>query len=687
MNAPTDLNIKIDSIIELYSSGHSSEAQDAVQTLIGQHPKEALLYNISGVFYKAASQLELAVKSFESAVVIQPDFADAHYNLGLTLQELNQLKAAINSYQVTLDLQKSYFKAHNNLGIIYKELGQMEDAVKSYEEAINLQPGYAEAHNNLGTTLHELGQLDEATKCYEKALAIQPDYVEVLNNLGNTLNLLGQTDEALNSYQQALSINPNYTDVHNNIGIIYHETGQLDEAIKCYEKVIAINPENAEAHNNLGVTLNKLTQFHKAVNFYELALAINPSYDEAYFNLGVTFYQLGKSDEALNSYKQALLINPDYADAYNNIGNILQQLGQFDDAFNSYIHALAIDHDNADFHRNLALMKNYKKGDTQLIKMQSLLSANNLSRSDRINLCFALAKAYTDLDEKDELFKVLNEGNQLRKEELNYSVDKDLKNHSLHRKLFISSIKETSSYEPLSIKPIFIVGMPRSGTTLVEQIISSHHEVHGAGELTALGNLITPITNDYLLNHNVLSEKNFMSVRLGYLKILSNLNTSERIITDKMPQNFEHIGFILSAFPEAKIIHLKRDAMAICWSNYQRYFPDKKIGFPYNMQDLALFYKSYTELMAFWHESFPDQIYDISYENLTTSQEEETRKLLKYCELDWDESCLNFYTNKRAVKTASSLQVKEKMYQGSSEVWKKYEVQLKPLINSLGYSL
>ena len=684
MNAPTDLNIKINSIIELYSSGHSSEAQDAVQTLIGQYPNEALLYNISGVFYKATGQLEMAVKCFEKAATLKPDFADAHYNLGLTLQELNQLETAIKSYQVTLDLQNSYFKAHNNLGIIYQELGQMGDAVKSYKQAIALQPGFAEAHNNLGTTLQELGQLDEALDCYEKALVIQPDFIEVYNNLGNTLNLLGQTDEALNSYEKALGINPDYVDAHNNIGIIYHEVGQLDEAIKCYKKVIALNPENAEAHNNLGVTLNKLNQFHEAINLYEQALGINPNYDEAYFNLGVTLQAIGQSDEALNSYEKALAINPDYADAYNNIGTIHQELGQLDEAFNSYVFALAIDPENAEFHRNLALMKSYKEGDTQVIKMQSLLSANNLSQSERIHLCFALAKAYDDLGEKDELFKVLNEGNQLRKEELNYSIEVDLKKHSLFRKLFVS-IPESPSYEPLTISPIFIVGMPRSGTSLVEQIISSHHKVYGAGELNALDNLITPIMNDYLSQNKHFSERKFLSIRQGYSNNLSNLNVSESIVTDKMPTNFKNIGFILKAFPEAKIIHLKRDAMAVCWSIYQRYFPGESLGFPYDMRDLAQFYNSYTEMMIFWHELFPNQIYDINYEDLTMNQEEETRKLLKYCELDWDENCLNFYSNKRAVKTASSLQVKEKMYQGSSQIWKKYEAQLNPLIKTLGY--
>ena len=685
MNAPTDLNNKINSIIELYSSGHINQALDAVHTLINHHPNEPLLRNIEGVCYKSTGQLEMAVKCFERAVKIKSDYADAHFNLGLTLQELNQLDAAAKCYQVTLTLESSYVKAHNNLGIIYKELGKMADAVKSYEQAIALQPAFAEAHNNLGTTFQELGQLDEAVKCYEEALVIQPDYIEVLNNHGNALKLLGQTDEALNSYKQALSINPDYADAHNNIGIVYHEMGQFDEAIKCYKKLIAIKPEHAEVHNNLGVTLNKLTQFHEAINSYKQALVINPNYDEAHFNLSVTLYELGQSDEALNSYKQALSINPDYADAHNNIGNILQDLGQLDEAFSSYVHALAIDHDNAVFHRNLALLKNYKEGDTQFAHMQSLLSSNNLSQSERIHLCFALAKSYADLGKKDKLFKVLNEGNQLRKEELNYLIERDLNNHSVHKKLFINTVSNSSSYESLTVRPIFIVGMPRSGTSLVEQIISSHHKVYGAGELNVLDKLIAPIFNDYLVHNNTLSEKNFLSIRQGYLNNLSSLNVSESIITDKMPTNFANIGFILKAFPEAKIIHLKRDAMAVCWSIYQRYFPSESLGFPYDMKDLGQFYNSYTELMTFWHELSPNQIYDISYEDLTMNQEEETRKLLEYCELDWDENCLNFHKNIRAVKTASSSQVRDKMYQGSSNVWKKYEAQLKPLINTLNY--
>jgi hypothetical protein len=226
--------------------------------------------------------------------------------------------------------------------------------------------------------------------------------------------------------------------------------------------------------------------------------------------------------------------------------------------------------------------------------------------------------------------------------------------------------------------------MLRSGTSLVEQIIASHHAVYGAGELNTLADLIEPILRDHLAKDEYkLSEKTFLSIRQQYLEALSGFNVAENVITDKMPLNCQYIGFILSAFPEAKIVHMKRDARATCWSIYKHYFSSKGNGWAYNLDDLAGFYGIYSNIMDFWHQTFPDKIYDLCYEDLTTNQEEETRKLLEYCELDWDENCLNFHTSKRAVKTASALQVRQKMYQGSSEAWKKYEAYLEPLIKEL----
>ena len=202
--------------------------------------------------------------------------------------------------------------------------------------------------------------------------------------------------------------------------------------------------------------------------------------------------------------------------------------------------------------------------------------------------------------------------------------------------------------------------------------------------MNTLADLIEPILNNHLAKDKYkLSEKTFLSVRQQYLEALSRFNVPENVITDKMPLNCQYIGFILSAFPEAKIVHLKRDARATCWSIYKHYFSSAGNGWAYNLDDLAEFYGLYLEQMNFWHQLYPGKIYDICYEDLTTHQEEETQKLLQYCELDWDENCLNFHTSKRVVKTASALQVRQKMYQGSSEAWKKHEEYLQPLIKAL----
>jgi tetratricopeptide (TPR) repeat protein len=409
---------------------------------------------------------------------------------------------------------------------------------------------------------------------------------------------------------------------------------------------------------------------------------------------------------AIKNYEKALAIKPDYAVAHYNLGIVLKEFGQRDTAVKSFEKALAIQPNYVKAHHGLSSLKKFTENDPQITLMESLLSNSNLSQSDRKQLCFALAKAYEDLGNQDELFKFLHEGNRLCKEESDYSLDEAKNLFSFIKGLFSTLptvIEQSLSFEPSTKRPIFIVGMPRSGTTLVEQIISSHHAVYGAGELATLPTVIGPIVENNLTqgssiasttigdmklniaNTYNLPEEAFLSIRQQYLDELSrfDFDVPENVITDKLPLNFQYIGFILSAFPEAKIVHLKRDARATCWSNYQCFFINKENGYSYNLDDLTGFYVLYKDLMDFWHELFPDKIYDICYEDLTTNQEEETRRLLQYCELDWDENCLNFHKNKRAVKTASSLQVREKMYQGSSEAWKKHEAYLQPLIKAL----
>jgi tetratricopeptide (TPR) repeat protein len=325
--------------------------------------------------------------------------------------------------------------------------------------------------------------------------------------------------------------------------------------------------------------------------------------------------------------------------------------------------------------------------------MQSLHTDSGSVEKDRMQLSYALAKAYEDLGEFDKSFNYLEQGNRLRHKELNYNISNDIR--------LVTKIKDIFSAGSLAldvspgrnnalIHPLFIVGMPRSGTSLAEQILASHSQVYGAGELETMGKLVYLILSD-MPDQNVTQDSNkitrneIYSVRDGYLQALTALGVPEKTVTDKLPLNFLFIGFILSAFPEAKIIHLNRDSRATCWSIYRHYFTGKGNGYAYDMGDLAEFYKLYIGLMSFWRERFSDSIYDLYYEKLTENQEQETRKLLQFCGLQWEEQCLDFHQTKRAVKTASNAQVRKQMYQGSSEAWRKYERHLQPLIKELGY--
>ena len=609
---------KINSIITLYSNGQFNDAIKDVATLINDYPKESKLFNINGACYAAIGDLEKAIDSYKKAISLNPNYAQAHFNLGNTYQDLCQFNDSISSYQHAISLNPDYHEAHNNLGGSLLDVSRVDDAIKSYKKAVKLKPDYIEAHFSLGLTLQELGRLDEATKYLEKTI----------------------------------ELNPNFADAHNLMGEIFHSFGNHDSAVSFFDKAIELLPSFAEAHNNLGAALQALGQLDNAVECYKKSILLKPDYHIAYHNLGIAYQVLGKKDSSVQSYEKSLSINPNSAETYH----------------------------------NLSYLKKYSEKDPQIPRMHSLLENKNLENSDRMFLNLALARIYENLGNKNEFFKFLNEGNKLRKSELNYSIEQSSQEIVTIKNLFSPPTipHKHQSFDSSSNRPIFILGMPRSGTTLVEQIISNHHDVYGGGELNTLTNLVVPIINNYITGDiHQIGQQAVSFIRQEYQDMLDSLNTSKYIITDKLPLNFKYIGFILSAFPEAKIIHLKRDAAATCWSNYRCTFTSSANGYSYDFDDLAQFYNLYEDLMIFWHELYPNMIYDISYEDLTTNQEEETRKLLEYCDLEWDEDCLNFHTNKRAVQTASSLQVREKMYQGSSEVWKQYWARIQPLIDGL----
>jgi len=574
--------------------------------------------------------------------------------------------------------------------------GKIQETIDTVNNLTKSYPDTPLLFNILGACYKKLGQIDTAAKMFSTAVTINPGYAEAHFNHAIILNETGKTDISVESYKKAIAILPNYSDAHNNLGNIYLDRNQYKDALKHYEFAILYKSDFFEAHNNLGVTNRELEQVSKAVQNFKKAIEINPKFTKAYLNLGNALKDLGQGTEAKWCFEQVLTYEVNNAQAHVSLGTFFKENGQAKDAIECFKTAISIQPNYGIAYFNLVMMQENKIEEELIYKMLSKLSTSELSQTDRINFCFALANTYEKLGKKDDFFKFLNEGNRLRKNDLNYSLERSLATIELVKKMFLStpsSNKPSISYKTSNIQPIFVLGMPRSGSTLVEQILSSHNNVHGAGEIQYFRKIITPVIEKYIENEtqssgekkkNIsISDEDYLSIRKEYLNLLSRFNVSENFIVDKSLLNYRFIGIILNTFPEAKIIHLKRDARAICWSIYKNNFPQSGMGFGNNMEDLASYYSSYNEMMTFWHEKFPNKIYDLNYENLTTNQEKETRKLLKYCELEWDDNCLKFHKNKRAVKTASSLQVRKKIYKNSSDAWKKYESNLGPLLTSL----
>lgn len=652
--APQSLQTGIESLVRLFKQGQLSEALTQGKALSGHYPGDPTVHNILGVINARIGQAEIALACYDRALAIKPDFAEVH----------------------------------NNRGNLLNRLGQNAAAITSFRQALQIKPQYAEAHNNLGVALYDAGELDEATASYREALRVRPSYAEAQNNLGNALADLGQPEVALASFSAALQMNPRYSQAYYNKGNILRSMGRHDEAIDCFNSAIGLRPDYAEAFNSLGNTLNEQGKHQQAIESLNRAIQLRPDYSEAHCNLGNVLSDSGRPDEALSSYHTALQISPEFAEAQCCLGNVLSYLGRQEEAMDSFNRVLELKSDHAAVFNNLSQIKTFERDDPQIDQMQKLLENPDIAETDVMHLGFALGKAHDDLGDVDQAFKYYQEGNRLKKKALGYDISSDETRFEQIKSLFSSYTQKPDpgieSGRDFKKQPIFIVGMPRSGTTLVEQILASHSQVFGAGELEILNQMMNPLLREKTLTgQSELGEVDLVNLRNTYLEGINELAGSEPFMTDKMPINFRWVGFLLLAMPGVKIINLRRDSAAVCWSIFKHHIGGEGNGYSYDILDVAGYYNLYTDLMQFWRQAFPGQIYDLDYESLTENQEQETRRLLEYCDLDWEDQCLDFHKTRRSVQTLSAGQVRKAMYTGSSREWRKYETHLQPMLEAL----
>ncbi len=625
---------------------------------------------------------------------------------GIPYEVINKLERIISRSKENLSLHSSTVKNLNENECLLKDKRTMIDCIvqqfsfgfyekteKISREYIRQYPRDVFGYKVLGLIMIRYGKYEEAIRIFEKSLNYSVDDPDVYNGLAVALEKLGDLDNALLNCTKAFDLNPNCAEVCSNMGNLFRELGRLEEALLYCIKALELNSCSAEAYNNKGLVLQNLGRFDEAISDYKKAVKIKPDFVKVYNNIGSALQSVRRFDEALLYYEKALEINPNYAEVYNNKGVTLYDLGRFDEALLNYEMALKIKQDYAEAYYNAADIKKYRYNDNVLSELSNIISSPKYKINEKMYAHFALGNLYNKNKNYHDAFINFNLGHRLRNE-INkkggslYRHDLVLKKLSLFKELFTPQFFKDRSHWGLSAHtPIFIVGFPRSGTSLVEQILSSHSSVYGAGELEYISQFVSFFVDFQniktqeeflrLIDHDKILEFSNM-----YLDKINTISNGSIYVTDKFPHNFQHLWFISLLFKNVKILHCKRIAEDTCLSCYFKKFTKGHLYID-DMQDLAKHYKSYLKTIELWKSVLPVTIHDISYEELVNNPENEIQNLLSICNLDFEEQCIEFYKTNRPVKTASGIQVREKMYTSSVGKWKKYEQFIGPLLEEL----
>lgn len=663
------------------SARSPTKATQDLGSEIARERETAIRFHRRGGFQKAAAV-------YRRILDRSPNDPEALHRLGLLAHRAGQSETAVKLLQRALASKLDYAEVRINLGAILQTQGKLTEAADCYQQALAIAPGYAVAHNNLGLMLKDQCRLDEATARYQRALRIDPNYADAHNNLGVVLQRQGKLDQALVHFRRALAINPKSAATHANLGNLLKDQDSLDEAVACYQRALAIDPNLVDAHNNLGIVLKNQGKLDEAIACYQRALAIDPNLVDAHNNLGVVLQHQGKLDEAFAQFRGALAINPNDETAHNNLGSALKARGRFDEAAAEYEKALAIEPSFAWPYLGLVALKEVQPDDDIIPRMERLLRDRTPSDKGRAHLNFALGKCFDDIGEFDKAFHHYQAGNEIRKASQPFDAaafaEKTDRIIATFTRAFFEQRKSLGSEAE---RPIFIIGMPRSGTTLVEQIIASHPDVFGAGELSYFALMVAKLpaalqdTAAYPECAALIDEATAGRLAQEYLNHLRERSDYAVRVTDKMPNNFRHLGLIAFLFPRARIMHCQRDPLDVCLSCYFQDFLTQP--FSYDLTNLGRYYREYNRLMAHWSAVLQVPVLDVRYEELITDTEAVSRRMIAFCGLDWDDTCLASHKNDRPIYTMSDWQARQPVYDTSIERWRRYERHLEPLKRAL----
>jgi len=535
-------------------------------------------------------------------------------------------------------------------------------------------------------------KFQEANEIYQNLVLQFPDSSELYHEFGIALIGQGQPKLAIEKFLQSVRLDPKNANYNSDLGEMYRRVGMLDQAIKFNLEAVKLNSKLDNTNYNLGLAYFDKEDFDKAIVFFEKAIEINPNHGFAWNNLGSSLEKLDKLKLAHEAYQKAVDLNGNHLEALNNLATTNTQFNKADEAIKIFNKAIDVHPHFFEAHFNLSALKKYTKEDPHFRLLQEVPQhKKQFNAFEATRYHFAFGKALDDVGEYDNAFNQYNLGNQLQSKLTPYNqklndevVNKTIEIFNVN---FINKLK-SENVNDTNRTPIFIVGMPRSGTSLIEQILDSHQSIYGAGELKDLSEClesnVKKSSNEKSLNFIAKAKKDFFEeVGNDYLNKVWKLSPTSKYISDKIPGNFFNIGLIYLAFPNAKIIHSMREPMDTCFSNFTKLFKDD-MRFTYSQENIGNYYKDYHKVMEHWEKVLPsDFICHMKYENMINDTEKEARRLTSFIGLDWDPNCLKFYDNKRNVKTASMMQVRKPIYKTSIARWKNFTKHLKPLYNKV----
>ncbi|MBC8337674.1 MAG: sulfotransferase [Alphaproteobacteria bacterium] len=572
---------------------------------------------------------------------------------------------------------------HANCGAIMNLLGRPQEAEAACRHVIDMDPSHAEAHNNLAVSLEVQGRMDEAQDAAVRAIELNPSYMEACLNLGNILLRSGEPLTAVDAYRAALTINPEALMARANLAVALRQAGELDAAEEECREALKINPDFAEAHNSLGNVLCKKEDWQGAIASFETASGLRENYADAMLNLAAALFRNGEVEGAEKQYRAILQTFENLAEAHSGLGAVLLAAGRLEEATESFKRAVENKPSLGEAQYNLATAIGGTYDEVAIGAIRELLMDKLLPDTDRIRLHFALGEINGQRGNFETAFADFDVGNQLRKSRL------ETAGHSFDADAFDRRVDAIISAYPADLftdrrdagdpsdLPVFIVGTPRSGTTLVEQIIASHPQAAGQGELDRVRKLFGDDGELAAAEDADITEK-----AETYLSALTRGTDGAARITDKTPFNWLHLGQIQLMFPDAHVLYCRRDPLDTGLSCFRQLFTAPHV-WDCDLEDIGRYQNACARLMEHWKAVLPLPILDVAYEDIIEDQEAASRRIIEFLGLEWDETCLDFHKSERYVQTASNWQVRKPLYRDAVGKAGGYAPYLGPLKDTL----